>query len=88
MFSLALYFLDGEGFDDFSSTISFLDGEDFGVFSFALSFLDGEGSDEFSLALSFLKWYVNIVSIRRLFPCNIIDLDDQTFLAWNRKIIG
>ena len=45
----------------------FFDGEVFGVFSLALSFLDGEGYDEFSLALYFLKWYVKIVSIRRIF---------------------
>ena len=81
MFSLAIYLLDGEGFDEFSSTISFLDGEDFDVFSVALSFLYGEGSDEFSLALSFLKFYIKIVSIRIFFPSHIIDLDDQTFLA-------
>ena len=55
VFSLALYFLDGEGFDVFSSTLSFLDGEGFDVFSLALYFLDGEGFDEFSLAVSFLK---------------------------------
>ena len=81
MLSLALSFLDREGFDEFSLTLSFLDGEGFDVFSLALSFLDGEGSDEFYLALSFLKLYFKIVSIRRIFPSHIIDLDEQTFLA-------
>ena len=88
VFYLALSFLDGEGFDVFYSTLSFIDGEGFDVFSLVLSLLYGEVSYEFSSSLSFLKWYVKIASIRRLFTYHIIYLDDQTFLAWNRKIIG
>ena len=38
----------------FSLALSFPDGEGFDVFSLALSFLDGEGSDEFPLELSLL----------------------------------